>query len=270
MTALKYPDTVQQKISLLEAANGAGLFVGPVFGGLIFQFTHFCVPFYFFSFLFLATLPFLYKNLTADLDQVDDTLKEEAHISYFELLKHKRVLFAAFVQFFNVLEFTMGTPIFGPRLIEDYGFSNAVVGLCFALPTFTYVLTGPIFLPIVTKGFEFRATMMTGFFILVIAGYLIGPSQLLGLPEYSSVLMIMGLSLIGVGAAFTVIPVIPEMLNSVKGYYEGKDAQLSDNFSGIFNVAGGFGQIVGPMLAGYLHDQVGFNWTFDIFGTTLF
>lgn len=41
MVSIKYPDDVQSKISLLEAANGAGLFVGPIFGGLVYQFTHF-------------------------------------------------------------------------------------------------------------------------------------------------------------------------------------------------------------------------------------
>jgi MFS family permease len=41
MVSIKYPTNVQAKISLLEAANGAGLMVGPIFGGLIYQFTHF-------------------------------------------------------------------------------------------------------------------------------------------------------------------------------------------------------------------------------------
>ena len=49
MTAIQYRENVQAKISLLEAANGAGLFVGPLFGGLIYQFTHFWVPFFIFT-----------------------------------------------------------------------------------------------------------------------------------------------------------------------------------------------------------------------------
>ena len=54
MVSIKYPENVQSKIALLEAANGAGLFIGPIFGGLVYQYTHFCVPFFTFSGLFLV------------------------------------------------------------------------------------------------------------------------------------------------------------------------------------------------------------------------
>jgi len=41
MTSIKYSENVQQKISLLEAANGCGLFIGPLLGGVIYQLTSF-------------------------------------------------------------------------------------------------------------------------------------------------------------------------------------------------------------------------------------
>jgi MFS family permease len=104
---------------------------------------------------------------------------------------------------------------------------------------------------------------MIGFFILIISCLFIGPSRLLGFPRTSSAMMIIGLGILGCGAAFTVIPVIPEMLNAVEGKYLENKSEVSDNFSGIFNVAGGFGQIIGPTIAGLLKDEVGFNYTFD-------
>lgn len=212
----------------------------------------------------------LKKHLTEDLDKMDSPEeKQKTSIGFFTMLKHKRILFAALCQFFNILCFTMGQPILSPRFIEDYEFSNAIVGLLFAFPTLFYIITGPILLPIVTKGFECRGTMMTGFFLLAMSGYFIGPSKILGLPDQSSVLMIIGMALLGTGAAFTVIPVIPEMLDSVKGKYPEHQNELNDCFSSIFNVAGGFGQIVGPMFAGFTNDRVGFNYTFDIFASTI-
>jgi MFS family permease len=36
MAAIKWPDEVQQKIALLEAASGSGLFIGPVVGSVIY------------------------------------------------------------------------------------------------------------------------------------------------------------------------------------------------------------------------------------------
>lgn len=89
------------------------------------------------------------------------------------------------------------------------------------------------------------------------------------MPEESFALMIIGLIFLGVGAAFTIIPIIPEMLDAVEGQYEDSKSEVSDKFSGIFNMAGGFGQIVGPSVAGALNDGVGFNMTFDIIALLL-
>uniref|UniRef100_A0A7S3NA97 Major facilitator superfamily (MFS) profile domain-containing protein n=1 Tax=Euplotes harpa TaxID=151035 RepID=A0A7S3NA97_9SPIT len=111
--------------------------------------------------------------------------------------------------------------------------------------------------------------MMVGFFILVFSCLFLGPSRLLGFPETSTVMMVFGLVVLGTGAAFTVIPVIPEMLNAVGDQYAEHQSEVSDNFSGIFNVAGGFGQIIGPTIAGLLKDEVGFNYTFDILTITV-
>jgi MFS family permease len=111
--------------------------------------------------------------------------------------------------------------------------------------------------------------MMLGFMLLAVSAFLVGPSKILGMPSESSPLMIIGLGILGTGAAFTVIPVIPEMLDATKDDFEDQQTELSDNFSAIFNIAGGLGQIVGPSSAGLLNDSVGFNMTFDIIGLLL-
>lgn len=214
-------------------------------------------------------VPFMTRSLKEDLDRRDMNSENGTRVGYFELLKNKRVAFAACGQFFNVMMFTAGGPVFGPRLTHDYGLDSVWVGACFALPTVFYILTGPIFLPLITKAFEKRAILMVGFIILASSAFLVGPSKLLGFPNESAPLMIIGLAILGTGAAFTIIPIIPEMLDSVKDKYEGQQTEVSDNFSGIFNISGGVGQIVGPSCAGLLNDRVGFNWTFDIIGCLL-
>jgi MFS family permease len=269
MTSIKYPDQVQQKISLLEAANGAGLFIGPLLGGVIYQFTWFFMPFYVFTAISLMMIPFMLKTFTPDLDKIDEKSDSTVAIGYIKLLKYKRVSFVAMAQFFNIMLFTVGQPIFGPRLKHDYGLSSFWVGACFALPTIFYILTGPLFLPLITKRFERRATIMIGFMILASSTFFIGPSKILGMPSESAPLMIIGLAILGTGAAFTIIPVIPEMLDSAKDDFETQQSELSDNFSAIFNIAGGLGQIVGPTSSGILNDSIGFNLTFDIVGLIL-
>ena len=59
------------------------------------------------------------------------------------------------------------------------------------------------------------------------------------------------------------------MLSAVEGKYLDNKSEVSDTFSGIFNVAGGCGQIVGPTVAGLLKDEIGFNYTFDVLTVSL-
>lgn len=59
------------------------------------------------------------------------------------------------------------------------------------------------------------------------------------------------------------------MLDAIDGKYLYNRSEISDKFSGIFNMAGGFGQIVGPSTAGALTASVGFNLTWDIIALLL-
>ncbi|CAI2367076.1 unnamed protein product [Moneuplotes crassus] len=269
MVSIKYPENVQSKIALLEAANGAGLFIGPIFGGLVYQYTHFCVPFFAFSGLFLVCVPFMMKSLGPELDRDDNTHNDAPKVGYFKLLKNKRVLFAGINQFWNMIVFCSGQPIFGPRLQDKYYFSAFAVGAMFAVPCIAYIIGGPVLLPLITKKFEPRTTKIVGFFILAICCFIIGPSKILGFPDTSIAMMSIGLVILGLGAAFTIIPIIPEMLDAVEGQFLDSRSEVSDKFSGIFNMAGGFGQICGPSTAGLLNDKVGFNMTFDIIALLL-
>lgn len=143
----------------------------------------------------------LRPNLDDDLDNCPLPNEGEEKIGYRYLLKHKRIFFAAIAQFFTLYVLTFGQPIFGPRLEKDYGFSMAAIGLCFAIPTVAYALTGPLLLQKITQRFEYRATIMMGFLILFIGGMLIGPSSVLHFPKTSAPMMLIGLAILGMGVS---------------------------------------------------------------------
>lgn len=48
-----------------------------------------------------------------------------------------------------------------------------------------------------------------------------------------------------------------------------QNERAHDKVSAIFSVAGGFGQIVAPPVAGYLNDHIGFNYSLDICGLSV-
>ena len=210
----KFKDTLQQQIGILEAGTGAGFLFGPLFSGIIYEFTHFSVPFLLWSIILIWFIVFLQYNLDPDWDSivVDD---ESPEVTYTYLLRHKRVVFASLAQFINIFVLTFGQPIFGPRMENDYGFSVAIIGISYALPWVTYALTGAVFLDMIAKNFEFRATIMIGFVIIFLGGVLIGPSKLLHFPDKSVIMMMVGIAIFGIGAAFAAVPIIPEILDSI-------------------------------------------------------
>ncbi|CAI2367948.1 unnamed protein product [Moneuplotes crassus] len=258
MASARYKDNLHEKVGLLESGNGVGFLVGPIAGGIIYQFTHFSVPFFIFGVLILILMFMLRNHLDEDLDSIPVKQEGDIKVGFRYLMKHKRIFFAALSQFFTLCVLTFGQPIFGERLQKDYSFSFALIGLCFAIPTLAYALTGPLLLKKFTRKFEFRTTIMIGFLILVAAGIFIGPSRVCKLPDTSAPMMIFGLYLLGTGVACTIIPIIPEMMETVE-----QNERAHDKVSAIFNIFGGFGQIISPPVAGALVDKVGFNYSLD-------
>jgi len=61
------------------------------------------VPFFVFTTIFFLFIPFMKKAYTPDLDVDDNEDNLKKKIGYFKLLTHKRVLFAALSQFFNIV-----------------------------------------------------------------------------------------------------------------------------------------------------------------------
>ena len=145
IATIKYKDSLQQKLGLLEAGNGAGFLAGPLFGGIIYQLTHFSVPFFIWWILLFIQIYFLKQTLDESWDSEIVNSKND-EISYVYLLRHKRIFFATIAQFLNIFILTYGQPIFGPRMENDYHFPVAVIGAIYAIPCISYALTGPIFL----------------------------------------------------------------------------------------------------------------------------
>ena len=264
MAAIKYKDTLKEKMGLMEAAFGSGFLLGPAVGGIVYELTNYYVPFFGAAGILILFVIILKPQLSPDLDERIPIQTTGKDITYGYLFRHKRLVFAAMSQFFNIFVLTYGQPIYEPRLQDDYNFSVTVVGLCFAIPTAAYIVTGPFFLQILTKKFEYRAVIMLGFFFVCSGALLIGPSDLLGFPSQSRPMMFTGFVLLGVGQSFTVVPVIPEMIDSV----DEKEA-ANDKVSAIFHASGGAGQIFAPLIAGYLYDNYNFNLTMDVWAVII-
>jgi hypothetical protein len=75
----------------------------------------------------------------------------------------------------------------------------------------------------------------------------VGPSRMFSLPDNIYV-MVLGQAIRGLVDPFTLVPSLPEMIESAMCYYPASaETEINDISSGMFNMFLGIGQIIGPL-----------------------
>lgn len=116
----------------------------------------------------------------------------------------------------------------------------------------------------VPSGVEKRALMILAGFFLFFVNLLLGPSKIFNFPD-NIYLIITALALRGILDPFTLIPSLPEMIESViKEYPPESELRINDLSSGIFNMFLGIGQILGPLYGSYMTETHGYRYTCDV------
>jgi len=73
-------------------------------------------------------------------------------------------------------------------------------------------------------------------------------------------MFILGISLLGFAAPFTILPLFPMMTNSIAKDEENSE-QIKNTLSGLYNAALGIGAILGPLIGSHLYYYFGFDTT---------
>mmetsp|Transcript_37573 Transcript_37573/g.27318 ORF Transcript_37573/g.27318 Transcript_37573/m.27318 type:complete len:105 (-) Transcript_37573:433-747(-) len=100
------------------------------------------------------------------------------------------------------------------QLEEHYGLPESVMGLYFGLPAFLYVFNSP-FISYYTRCISRRGVIFIGLCICCVGIFLVGTSPLLHLPDKTG-LVLTGLCLYGIGGACVIIPILPEIIDTVE------------------------------------------------------
>lgn len=142
--------------------------------------------------------------------------------------------------------------------METFGYHASFIGFSFAIPTLIYASTSPLIF-ILTSKFKKTAVICFGYAVVSIGLFLIGPSKLLGLYNSPS-LIILGLSFLGFGCGMIIIPVMPDMIESVEEKHPKIDETvLHNNISGLFIAFQGIGETSGPILGSVLEATYGYR-----------
>ena len=148
------------------------------------------------------------------------------------------IFFAVLVEIINLLILTFLEPVLSLRL-KEFNVSESLTALFFAIPTICYVLIAP-FMHKVAKKLENMFTLQFGLFVIALSFLFIGPTWMLGFSD-SLVWLTLGLVVLGACYAFTVIPIMPEMIEAAGPQYNGRESELNDRLSSIFNTSVGSG-----------------------------
>jgi MFS family permease len=200
---------------------------------------------------------------------------KKKQVTFGMFLAHPRSLFCLMACGASMICLLFFESTLSNYLLTSYGIKPDENGLIFAVPCLFYAGSSP-FVSLLTRRMQRRLIIYFAFLLNVVALMLLGPSKLLGFPQWEW-MTIMGLALNGISISFIFVPLLPEILYVVgtEENLEG-DNELNDKASGIYNVAYASGTILAPNIGGVLTDIFGFRlmcdflWIFSLAFSTFF
>ena len=268
---LLYPDSVEKKISYMEILTGVGLMLGPLIGGLLYSLGGYECPFYFMAGFFFLITPVMLGRLPPDVKEVKKDKEEVAEnvkpISVARFLFNKRMFMAFLIVVIPNSAFGVLQPTFTNHM-HQFTDNTMVISIMFSVGTFAYALSMPM-MACLPKRLDRRIWLMIGLILNSLSGFLLGPEPLLNFP-HNIAFVIIGISLLGVGCAFSMVPSIPEFMDVGSKIYPNEKVAVGDMSSGLFNSAYSAGALIGPIVGGYLDSNFGFARTESLLGLFIF
>ena len=251
---LLYPETVAKKVAFMELLTGLGLMLGPLLGGVLFELGGYQCPFYVMSAIFIIATPFILKRLPSDKQLHEDEEKKTLHLSKF--FKDRKIMFLYVLLILPNCGISFLEPTLAHHL-SDYTSNQLFIALLFSVGTITYALTIPL-ISLLHKDYNKKTVLIFGTLICSLSYIFIGPYEGIGLPPRLWI-TIVGLSLMGIGCAFTLVPSIPEFIYIGSEIYPDEKEGVGDMASGLYNSAYSAGILIGPLVGGALDEKIGFG-----------
>ncbi|XP_033100696.1 MFS-type transporter SLC18B1-like [Anneissia japonica] len=254
-----FPGNVAKMIGMLEVFSGLGFMLGPLIGGVLDQAGGFSLPFLAVGVAVIAIIiinVFLLPN---------DDVKPKELGSYRELWRIPAVWFTSLAILTGSLALGFLDPTLADHLHDiDPKLNPTQTGACFLLVGGVYALTSPFWGWLADKENATRPMIVGGFLAAFVSYLLIGPSPLIHLPKELWVICL-GLGFLGVSIGCGLTPTFQDMLVSSRWYGMSDDLPTHSLVSGHFNSMFSIGTFAGPVLGGFLVDNLTFKWAATIF-----
>ena len=250
---LLYPDAVEKKIAMMELITGLGLMLGPLLGGALYVLGGYQCPFYVLSVVFIIASPFILSKLPSDKLVVEENEKQTLRLTSF--FKNRKVMMCYILMLLPNCGISFLEPTLAKHL-KEYTSSDFLISLIFSIGTLTYAATIPL-INLMDKNYNKKTALIFGTLVCSISYIFLGPYSGFGLPSELWI-TILGLCIMGVGAAFCLVPSIPEFINLGSEIYPDEKEGVGDMASGLFKSAYSAGILIGPLVGGALDEKIGF------------
>ncbi|XP_063246109.1 MFS-type transporter SLC18B1 isoform X2 [Prinia subflava] len=251
--AKAFPTNIATVLGSLEIFSGLGLVLGPPLGGFLYQSFGYEVPFITLGCIVLALVP---VNMCI-LPKYDSTPRKE---SFWKLILLPKVLILCLTIFSLSACLGFLDPTMSLFILKKFKLPAGYVGLVFLGLALSYSVSSPLL------GLYIRKWLLTsGDLMTAVCFFMLGPAPVLHI-ESQLWMFVLVLVLIGFSLGMSAIPVFPEMLQCAyeNGFEEG--LSLLGLVSGLFNAMWSLGSFVGPVLGGFLNEELGFEWAAAIQG----
>uniref|UniRef100_A0AAY4BYJ0 Major facilitator superfamily (MFS) profile domain-containing protein n=1 Tax=Denticeps clupeoides TaxID=299321 RepID=A0AAY4BYJ0_9TELE len=239
-----FPNNIATVMGCVEVFTGLGLILGPPLGGWLYQSFGFEIPFIALGCLLFAMVPF---NIY------------ESESSFLRLCSCVRILLICFALFtlssgLGFLDATLA--LFA---VDKFSMSSGSVGLLMMGLSLPYGAASPVFGFFSDKFPHLRRWMMvTGGMITAMGFCLLGPVPVLHVTSHLWLTVLM-LVLIGFSLCLTGIPSFAEMLVSAHELGLPENLSTLGLVSGLFSAVWSAGMFFGPVVGGYVAQQVNFQ-----------
>ncbi len=223
--------------------SSMGMLLGPPLGGFVYEWGGYEAPF-----LLAALFAILDGAARAMLIEPSDW-RIPSPTRLLELLGSGRALLTLAVVLVASSIFTLLEPTLPLHLERELGSSPTQIGLLFAVITLLYAIASPA-AGALTDRFGSPPVMLVGLLICSLCL----PAMALSRSVYGFAI---ACGALGVGAAFSLAPTLPEIASLVED-------QGGDTFGkayGAFNVAYAAGMVIGPLFGGWGMQSLGFGAT---------
>ncbi|NXO20589.1 S18B1 protein, partial [Cisticola juncidis] len=257
--AKAFPTNIATVLGSLEIFSGLGLVLGPPLGGFLYQSFGYEIPFIMLGCIVLALVP---VNMCI-LPKYDSTPRKE---SFWKLILLPKVLILCLTIFSLSACLGFLDPTMSLFILKKFKLPTGYVGLVFLGLALSYSVSSPLLGLVSDKQPSIRKWLLTsGDLMTAVCFFMLGPAPVLHI-ESQLWMFVLVLVLIGFSLGMSAIPVFPEILQCAyeNGFEEG--LSLLGLVSGLFNAMWSLGSFVGPVLGGFLNEQLGFEWAAAIQG----